>query len=68
MPNVCHIDEYQGPHYTILHIEKETEDGSECVGLTKKSEQAYGLILGEDDDDDNEHISVIKKKKRKKIW
>ena len=52
MSDACRADDYQKPHYDILRVEKETEEGPESVGLTKKPEQVYGLILGEDDDDD----------------
>ena len=45
---VSHTDDYQGPHYTILHVERD-RGKAECVDLTKKPEQANGLILGEDD-------------------
>ena len=50
--NICHADAYWEPHYTILHEEKETVEGPESVGLTKKPEQVYGLILEDDDNDD----------------
>ena len=55
MSKVCQADNYQETHYTILHVEKETEKGPEGVGLTKKPQQGYGLILEEDDDGDLVH-------------
>ena len=36
----------------FLHEEKETVEGPESVGLTRKPDQVYGLILEEEDDDD----------------
>ena len=40
---------------TILHVEKkDRRRRAESVGLTKKPEQTYGLILEEGDDDDDE--------------
>ena len=52
--------DYRDPHYTILYEEKETVEGPESVGLTRKLEQVYGLIL-EDDDDDDDGIYYVKK-------
>ena len=49
-----------------LHKEKETVEGPESVGLTRKPEQVYGLILEDDDDDDevtsNKHFSTSYKR------
>ena len=33
---------------------KETGEGPESVGLTRKPEQLYGLIFEEEDDDDDD--------------
>ena len=54
MSNVCHADDYREPHYTILHEEKETEEGPESVSLIRKPEQVYGLILEEEEEDDDD--------------
>ena len=45
--NICHKE----PHYIKIHLEKETEEAPGSIGLNKKPEQTYGLILEDDDDD-----------------
>ena len=50
MSNVRHAGDYREPHYIILHEEKDTVEGPDNVGLTRKPEQIYGLILEEEEE------------------
>ena len=49
MSDVCHAHNHREPHYIIIHMEKEAEEGAGNIDSTKKPEQAYSQILEDDD-------------------